>query len=457
MQQDQRIIACEICKEPFVSIAEGVRLLSKEEIAALASAIFKDWRIKLLLKAFPIVVLVGVAAAALFLNWSAAKRLKVATAEIERTSTNEIARALSVATNQLAYQFRIFAYNASNQVIDAYSAVTNQIAEEFQTPRIKQTVESVAKGEAKTILEGEVQPAVISFKKDALFMRTIARAQGYDFRAYQTLLDIEKGTNEDARTANQILNELDKSLSRDRSVFSSRRTFAVVSGTNFYSGPFTSDELAPEFQTISKDQTSFNREGFVNTASDLKQPLFMPFFIDLFTNETDLGVADRLAIAISELAKEDFHPRDFKRVQTWWTAHHNEYTNWPVSDLITARNHFYRSNSREALNSLQKILDIDPSADNSRAFAIACNSKIGDTNSAMELFRGFKQPEARWAQWATAFVELQNGNVSNATVKFADLTKKHPTLIALPKRRYGVWSKIDWNLYDKLISADKPE
>ena len=172
VQQDERFIACEICKEPFVSMADGIRLLSNEEITTLASAIFKDWRIKLLLKAFPVVVLAGVAAAALFLNWSAAKRLKLATAEIERTSSNEVARALTVATNQLAYQFRIFASDASNQVVAAYSTVTNQIAEEFQTPRIKQTVETVAKGEAKSILEAEVQPAVKSFKEDALFIRT---------------------------------------------------------------------------------------------------------------------------------------------------------------------------------------------------------------------------------------------------------------------------------------------
>ena len=457
VQQDERFIACEICKEPFVSMADGIRLLSNEEITTLASAIFKDWRIKLLLKAFPVVVLAGVAAAALFLNWSAAKRLKLATAEIERTSSNEVARALTVATNQLAYQFRIFASDASNQVVAAYSTVTNQIAEEFQTPRIKQTVETVAKGEAKSILEAEVQPAVKSFKEDALFIRTIARAQGYDFKAYQALLEIGKGTNENAKLANQILDEIDRSLARDRSDFSPKRNYMTFSGTNFYSGPFTSDELAVRFSVSAKNRTSFNREGFINTVGDMKQPLFLPPLIEFFTNETDLGVADRLTIAISGLANEDFHPRDFQRIQTWWTSHQNEYTNWPVSEFNEGLIQFATSRFPEALESFEKVLSLDPSADQSRALAILSSFETGKTNTAAELGKGFKQPETRWAQWASAFVELQNGSVSNATVKFADLTKKQPTMYPfLPEESMSGWSKIDWQLFHKLISTEKP-
>lgn len=437
-------------------MAGGIRLLSNEEISALASAIFKDWRIKLLLRAFPVVVIAGVAAAALCLNWSAAKRLKVATADIEQTSSNEVARALSIATNQLANQFRIFANDASNRVVDAYSAVTNQIAEEFRTPRIKQTVETVAKGEAKSILEAEVQPAVTSFKEDALFMRTIARAQGYDFKAYQTLLEIADGTNENAQLANQVLNELDRSLSRDRAAFSGKRTLMTYVGTNFYNGPFISDELAPEFLDTSKDRTSFNREGFVNTAAELKQPLFMSLFMAFFTNETDLGVADRLTIAISDLAKQDFHPRDFKRIQTWWTSHQTEYTNWPISEFRDGQIKLATGRHTEAFESFQKVLKLDPSADRSRAFAIASSLQIGNTNSALELLKGFKQSDARWAQWATALLELETGSVSNATVRFADLAKKQPTMIPLPQQKTGGWNKIDWPLFNKLISSDKP-
>ena len=372
-------------------MADGIRLLSNEEITTLASAIFKDWRIKLLLKAFPVVVLAGVAAAALFLNWSAAKRLKLATAEIERTSSNEVARALTVATNQLAYQFRIFASDASNQVVAAYSTVTNQIAEEFQTPRIKQTVETVAKGEAKSILEAEVQPAVKSFKEDALFIRTIARAQGYDFKAYQALLEIGRGTNDNAKLANQALSEIDRSLARDRSDFSPRRTYKLCSGTNCYTGPFTSDELASQFSSATQDQTGFNREAFVNAIGDLKQPLFLPRLIELFTNETDLAVADRVTIAISDLVKEDFHPHDFERIVTWWKDHNDSYTNWPLSNFDSGLSALLRGDFGVAAKSFREVVNVDRAADMSRAFAIKSYCEIGDTNESTELSKGFNR------------------------------------------------------------------
>lgn len=434
-------------------MSDGVRLLSNEEITTLASAIFKDWRIKLLLQAFPIVVLAGVAAAALFLNWSAAKRLKTVTAEIEQTSSEEVAQALTTATNQLAYQFRLFANDASNRVIAAYSTVTNQIAEEFQTPRIKRVVENVAQGEAKSILEAEVKPAVTSFKEDSLFIRTIARAQVYDFKAYQGLLEIGKGTDENAQIANQVTIEIDRSLIRDRSAFSPKRTFMIFSGTNFYSGPFTSDEIAMRFSASAKDRTSFNREAFVNAVADMKQPLFLASLIEFFTNETDLAVADRLTVAISDLAKEDFHPRDIEKIQTWWAYHQNEYTNWPVLYLEVGWIEFLAGRYSKALEAFQKVLGIDPSADQSRALAIACSLETGKANSAIELAKGFNQPEARWALWGKAFLELHTGSVSNATVQFADLKKNQSTMVLLPVEGASLWNKIDWTLFHKLVSS----
>lgn len=374
---------------------------------------------------------------------------------LSTTLSNQIVEAHSAISSNVAAKFEIYEFEASNQLASAYASVTNQIAEEFQTPRIKQTVETVAKGEAKSILESEVQPAVRSFKEDALFIRTIARAQGYDFKAYQALLEIGKGTNDNSKLAFQVLTEINRSLARDRSDFISQRTFAFVSGTNIFGGPFTSDELAVRFSSTQGDPASLNREGFVNSAADLKQPLFLPLLMEFFTNETDLGVADRSTIAISALAKEDFHPRDFERIQSWWTSHHNEYTNWPVSEFNAGQVEFLTSRYPEALESFQKVLKIDPSADQSRAFAIACNIEIGKTNTATELSKDFKQPEARWALWGKALVELHMGSVSNATVQFANLTKKQPTMIPLPNEDASAWKKIDWTLFHKLVSSEK--
>ncbi len=371
------------------------------------------------------------------------------------TSSNQIEAAHSAISNDVVVKFDNYEQEASSQLAFAYASVTNQIAQEFQTPRIKQTVETVAKGEAKSILEAEVQPAVTSFKEDALFMRTIARAQGYDFKAYQALLEIGKGTNDNAQLANQVLNELDRSLAKERSDFSGKKTFGMFNGTNIYGGPFTSDELAVRFQSSSKDRTGFNREGFINTAAELKQPLFLPLFVEFFTNETDLGVADRLTIAISDLTKQDFHTRDFELIQTWWTLNQNEYTNWPVSDFNDGQLKFLTGRLSEALVSFQKVLNMDPTADQSRALAIACCLPVGNTNSATELSKGFKQPEARWALWGKALLELYTGSVSNGTVQFANLTKTQPTMIPLPDEGASAWNKIDWALFHKLLSPEK--
>src|ERR1700690_894839 len=97
----------------------------------------------------------------------------------------------------------------SNKIAMANQEMTNKIVNEFQTPRIKQTVESVAKSEAKQILETNVQPEVDRFRKDAEFLRVTTRARAYDFKAYQQLLDLAEQTNDNAYFSKQVLAEID--------------------------------------------------------------------------------------------------------------------------------------------------------------------------------------------------------------------------------------------------------
>jgi len=338
----------------------------------------------------------------------------------------------------------------------ADSQMRSNIARNFEATNVQVIIENVAKAEAKGILEAEVRPAVDSFREDAGFIRTVARAQAYDFKAYQWLLNIGKQTNDNAKLANQVVAEIDRSLLRDRSQFAPRRTYMTFSRTNFYYGPFASDELAMSFSSSAHDPTSFNREGFVNTVGDLKQPLFLHSLIEMFTNETDLAVADRLTIAVSHLAREDFHPHDFERIQTWWHSHKNDYTNWPFSEFDHGCDALSKGSFREGAKSFQHVLNLDPSADVSRALAITCYLETGDTNKSAELSKGFKPPTARWAQWASAMADLETGSVSNATVKFANLTKSNPMMIILPHEGDSFWRRLDWPLFYKLTSAEKP-
>lgn len=418
-----------------------------EEISQAVSARLKDdWKFKVQIAGAVIILVlavIGVIDAIVGFN------LKDKMAEHFQTLETQ-------ATNKINTSLTNLDDDVRKTLAQVDSQMRSNIVQRFETTNIQTVIQDVAKDEAKRLLEKEVQPAITSFKGDALFMRTIARAQGYDFKAYQALLEMEKGTNENAKLASQVLNELDRSLARDRSDFSPQKVFWTFYGTNFYKGPFTSDELATVFPSIAKNRTSANREGFVNTVNGLKQPLFLAPLVEFFTNETDLGVADRLTIAISTLTKQDFRPRDYERIQAWWTSNQNECTNWPISEFNDGQIKFATGRLAEALESFQKVLSLDPTADQSRAFAIACSLQIGNTNVASELLKGFKQPDTRWAQWGAAFAELQNGSVSNATVKFADLTKKQPTMIPLPTQEVNGWAKIDWPLYKKLICSDKP-
>ena len=333
----------------------------------------------------------------------------------------------------------------------------SNITRNFEAPVIRTVIESVAKSEAKSILEGEVQPAVDGFREDAVFIRTVARAQAYDFKAYQRLLEMGTGNDANSKLANQVVLEIDRSLARDRSDLLGKRVFGYVAGTNIYQGPFTSDELANLFTRTEQDMTSLNREGFVNTVRELRQPLFLQRLIGFFTNETDLVVADRLAMAISDLTREDFQPRDFNRIQAWWGSRASEYTNWPFSAFQSGFDHINRAQYAESAISFQEVLKLDPAADMSRALAIASYLEIGETNRALELAKGFKDGLARWAQWTGAMTDLHTGSVSNATVRFADLTRMNPTMTVLPKEDIVFWRRIDWQLFHTRLSSEKPQ
>jgi hypothetical protein len=181
----------------------------------------------------------------------------------------------------------------------------------------------------------------------------------------------------------------------------------------------------------------------------------LPLFVEFFTNELDLSVADRATIAISKLSNQDFHPHDFEKIKEWWQTHQNEFTNWPTSEFWDGVNQINSHQYREAAKSFDTVLQVDPTADTSRAFAIACDWEIGETNKAITLAKEFKNPDARWAKWATAKAELESGIVSNATVQLVFITTNFPTMIALPKQGWDMWRKVDWQLFNKLTTTTK--
>jgi hypothetical protein len=449
-QDDPRILGCEKCQVAYVDETELVTNFTKDELKIIASFLLRDWRVY-------VVASVGLLIGIGILYWQVHEQIRAQIQEFRITASNQVVTAYSAATNQLATKFQVFAQDASNQISDAYSSVTNQIAVEFQTPRIKQTVEAVAKSEAKLILETNVQPEVDRFRADAELLRLATRARAYDFKAYQQLLKLEGQTNDDANLAKEVIAEIDRSLERDRiNSELSKSVYLQYSGGVFYKGPFTSDEFAFRFPIVEQDHTRLNREGFINSVRDFKQPLFLPQLVQFLTNEADLSVADRITLAISDLTKEDFHPHNLEQIKLWWETHQNTWTNWPLSEFNRGSSEFSMVHYSEAAKSFVHVLQIDPTADMSRAYAIACYWETGETNKAIILAKEFKDPSTRWAQWAVAIAELETGNISNATVHLAAISTNFPTMDALPKQGYDVWKKINWQLFNKLTTTTKP-
>src|ERR1039458_563635 len=463
-QDDERLVICPTCKVAFEmqaaeqqqaapSVEAIASSLSAGQLARIAELIATSWKFRLVfVGVFAIGVLLSVPTVILL-------TLRHANSEIEKgvqTVREDATRHFSSATNETTRQFQEFVETATNQISRAYRSITNHISEEFQEPRIRKTVEDVAGKEAKAILEAEVRPTVDSFRADAEFLRLATRALAYDFKAYCKLLELKKNTNDLAHFAEQVIAETDRSLEKDRSEYVAHRAFWTFAGTNVYKGPFTSDELGSRFSYAKDDKFSNNREGFVNTVASLKEALFLPWLMEFLTNETDSAVADRLTIAISDLAREDFHPREFERIQTWWHSHQAEYTNWPVSTFWQGYGALAKADLPEAAKSFEQVLKLDTGADMSRALAIGSFVGMGNTNKAAELLKGFQSATGRWAQWAAAKVELQTGNVSNATVSFATLTRENPTMLVLPREGDFLWRKIDWELFRKSMEIKKP-
>jgi len=104
----------------------------------------------------------------------------------------------------------------------------------------------------------------------------------------------------------------------------------------------------------------------------------------------------------------------------------------------------------KAVEAFEQVLKLDPGADMSRAYAVACYWEAGQSNRAMTLAKDFKNPSGRCAQWASAKADLEAGNLSNATVRFFSLTTNFPSMEQLPDQGYHIYRNLDWQLFDRL-------
>ena len=278
------------------------------------------------------------------------------------------------------------------------------------------------------------------------FLGIATRARANDYESYRQLEKIAEQTNKLGQDASRVILEIDDVLQGSRLSLATRN-LEEVDGNKIYMGPYTSDEISRRFGLHYDART---REALVNAIRNEKSPLFVYALVEMFTNEDDLLTADRITLALSEVTGQDFHPRDYERIKSWWKQEHGSFTNWPMSDFNDAMLAFSEVHYGAAARDFEKILDLDQNADLSRALCIACYLAIGQTNDANKHLKEFRAPETRWAQWAAMKVELDSSNVSNGTVQLVNLISKFPTIAMQPNKADDIWRKVDWQLYDRL-------
>lgn len=109
----------------------------------------------------------------------------------------------------------------------------------------------------------------------------------------------------------------------------------------------------------------------------------------------------------------------------------------------------------EALTNFDYVLTIDPTADTSRALAVACAIEIGNMPKAQQLNTNYAIGDGRWKQWADGKMMLATNAIQQGTEKYVSLAKKYPTFMnsAFIAQGNHILRKIDWVTYSKLMQV----
>jgi hypothetical protein len=129
------------------------------------------------------------------------------------------------------------------------------------------------------------------------------------------------------------------------------------------------------------------------------------------------------------------------------------YTNWPLEQYNKGMDAIHVCQYGEALTNLEFVLRIDPTADKSRAFAVASAIEIGNMEKAQELNTNYVIADGRWKQWALGKMMLATNAIQQGTEKFVSLAKEYPTFLndAFIAQGNNILRQVDWTLYSKLM------
>jgi TolA-binding protein len=269
------------------------------------------------------------------------------------------------------------------------------------------------------------------------------RGEVFDSDAIHELQTIAQGTNETAPLAQAMFNKIQRELVLDRGAFSS----VAYNEGGKYSGPFTSDELAVYLSIMPSPEL----DGIVNLLGN--QKLFVPKLVELAHNSKDMWTVNRIAKALNDMTGVSFYPWDLQPLDSWWAQNSMNYTNWPLEQYNKGMDAIRACQYGEALTNFEFVLRIDPTADKSRAFAVASAIEIGNMEKAQELNTNYAATDGRWKQWAQGKMMLATNAIQQGTEKFVFLTTNYPTFVgdAFIAQGNNILRQIDWTLYSKLM------
>ena len=311
---------------------------------------------------------------------------------------------------------------------------------------VREAMKPIAKS-IETLHAGteEASRNLATLKEEQRLMAYVNRAEAFDKEAFLHLQELATGSNEVAPLAQAMLRKVQRTLILDRGDTS----FLIPTerkGETDYRGPFTNDELADRLMSSTPD-------GAINIVGNEKRTIFIPHLVEIAHESKDLWTINRSAKALKEMGCVDFFPWDIGPLDRWWSENRSSFSNWPYALYSEANAVFRGCHYHEALSKYGQVIEVDPSADRSRAMAIACALEIGDTNRVQELQSGFVQKKGRWERWAQCRMLLETGTVHVATEAFATLAKDYPTFTDSAWIRKGnhVLRKLDWGVYEELL------
>jgi len=192
-----------------------------------------------------------------------------------------------------------------------------------------------------------------------------------------------------ARLAQAAFDNVQRSLTLDLGA-QSWIVYEEKSGTNQYGGPFTTDETAQFLIEIHSSLLA----GVVNRIDNQKN--FVPKLVELAHQSKDLWTINRIAKKLNDITGVDFYPWDLHPLDSWWEQNSMNFTNWPFDEYSKGIDAVKACRYDQALTNLDFVLTIDPTADKSRALAVACAIEIGNLQKAQQLNTNYAIGDGRW-------------------------------------------------------------